>query len=248
MKNKQVTSAVIIIGNEILSGRTKDLNINFLANSLVDIGIDLIEVRIVKDIESDIIFALNELRVKYDFIFTCGGIGPTHDDITSASIAKALGIEIERNKVAENLLINYYSKDKLNEARLKMADIPLGAILLDNPVSSAPGYKISNIFVFAGVPRIMQAMFEAAKEYLIKGDKVYTKSISVYVTEGDIAKELSDLQSRYPEIEMGSYPFIRNERLGTSLVFRSSHTGKLNDSYEIMLKILKDNKIEIDAC
>ncbi|MBL6621194.1 MAG: competence/damage-inducible protein A [Rickettsiales bacterium] len=248
MKNKQVTSAVIIIGNEILSGRTKDLNINFLANSLVDIGIDLAEVRIVKDIENDIIFALNELRVKYDFIFTCGGIGPTHDDITSASIAKALGIEIERNQEAENLLINYYSKDKLNDARLKMADIPVGAILLDNPVSSAPGYKISNIFVFAGVPRIMQAMFEAAKEYLITGDKVYTKSISAYVTEGDIAKELSDLQSRYAEVEMGSYPFIRNERLGTSLVFRSSNTAKLNDSHEIMLKILKDNKIEIDAC
>jgi len=248
MKNKQVTSAVIIIGNEILSGRTKDLNINFLANSLVDIGIDLAEVRIVKDIEKDIIFAVNELRVKYDFIFTCGGIGPTHDDITSASIAKALGINIERNKEAENLLINYYSKDKLNDARLKMADIPVGAILLDNPVSSAPGYKISNIFVFAGVPRIMQAMFEAAKEYLITGDKVYTKSISAYVTEGDIAKELSDLQSRYAEVEMGSYPFIRNERLGTSLVFRSSNTDKLNDSYEIMLKILKDNKIEIDAC
>lgn len=248
MKNKQVTSAVIIIGNEILSGRTKDLNINFLANSLVDIGIDLAEVRIVKDIEKDIIFAVNELRVKYDFIFTCGGIGPTHDDITSASIAKALGINIERNKEAENLLINYYSKDKLNDARLKMADIPVGAILLDNPVSSAPGYKISNIFVFAGVPKIMQAMFEAAKEYFITGDKVYTKSISAYVTEGDIAKELSDLQSRYAEVEMGSYPFIRNERLGTSLVFRSSNTAKLDDSHEIMLKILKDNKIEIDAC
>lgn len=248
MKNKQVTSAVIIIGNEILSGRTKDLNINFLANSLVDIGIDLAEVRIVKDIEKDIIFAVNELIVKYDFIFTCGGIGPTHDDITSASIAKALGINIERNKEAENLLINYYSKDKLNDARLKMADIPVGAILLDNPVSSAPGYKISNIFVFAGVPKIMQAMFEAAKEYFITGDKVYTKSISAYVTEGDIAKELSDLQSRYAEVEMGSYPFIRNERLGTSLVFRSSNTAKLDDSHEIMLKILKDNKIEIDAC
>lgn len=248
MKNKQVTSAVIIIGNEILSGRTKDLNINFLANSLVDIGINLAEVRIVKDIEKDIILAVNELRVKYDFIFTCGGIGPTHDDITSASIARALGIKIERNKEAENLLINYYSKDKLNDARLKMADIPVGAILLDNPVSSAPGYKISNIFVFAGVPRIMQAMFEAAKEFLITGDKIYTKSISAYVTEGDIAKELSDLQSRYVEVEMGSYPFVRNERLGTSLVFRSSHTNKLYESHEIMLKILKDNKIEIDAC
>jgi molybdenum cofactor synthesis domain-containing protein len=248
MQKKQVTAGIIIIGNEILSGRTQDLNINFLANSLSDIAIDLIEVRVVKDIESNIIDAVNQLREKYNYVITSGGIGPTHDDITTSSIAKALGLKVVRDITAQKILENYYPKEKLNDARLKMADIPDGAELLDNPVSAAPGYKIQNIFVFAGVPRIMQAMFHAAKEFMQPGMKVYSKSISVFITEGDIAKDLTKLQVNFPDVEIGSYPYIKNERLGTSLVFRSIDQHKLNECYHLMQDFLNSKKIEIDAC
>lgn len=218
---KTVTAAFIIIGNEILSGRTRDKNLNFLATELTEMGISLIEVRVIRDVQEEIIYAINQLRVKYDYVFTSGGIGPTHDDITASAIAQAFAVELICDPEARRLLEDHYGKEELNEARLKMAHIPNGSILLNNPVSSAPGFKIENVFVMAGVPRIMQSMFIASKEYLSSGSKIYSKVVSAFVSEGGIAQELSKVQREYPNVEIGSYPFIKDKKLGTSLVFRS---------------------------
>jgi molybdenum cofactor synthesis domain-containing protein len=248
MNNDQannINAALIIIGNEILSGRTQDKNLNYIATSLVELGINLVEVRVIKDIEIDIIEAVRALSEKYNYVFTSGGIGPTHDDITTQSIAKAFNLPVIRDKKAESLLRNHYQEKDLNQARLKMADIPKGALLLNNPVSSAPGFKINNVFVMAGVPNIMQAMFNAAKEYLHGGKKTIAKSISVFVTEGDIAEDLTKIQNNYPQIEIGSYPFIKNKELGTSLVFRATDKNTLDNAINDIKKYLRKLNIEI---
>lgn len=229
-----VSAAFLIIGDEILSGRTQDKNLNFLAKELSDIGINLREVRVVPDIEEEIIFAVNALRKKYNYLFTSGGIGPTHDDITSASIAKAFNDKLIKNTEAEAILIHYYGKENVNEARLKMAFVPSSASLLDNPISSAPGFIIENVIVMAGVPEIMRSMFMAAKKDLIGGSKVRSREIVISITESHVAKELSDLQNKFVEVTIGSYPFVG----GTSLVFRSSDLKKLNEAVEKMVNIL----------
>lgn len=239
------SAAFIIIGNEILSGKTKDLNLNFIAVELTKIGINLHEARIVKDIEQDIINSINELRVKYDYVFTSGGIGPTHDDITALAVAKAFKVKLYRDEKAEKLLKQHYKKEQLNAARLKMADIPEGASLLNNPVSAAPGFKIANLFVMAGVPAIMQSMFIAAKEYLVGGTIMQSKMVSAYISEGNIAAKLTDIQNKYPELEIGSYPHIKNERLGTSLVVRGFVLADLNKAYEDILAMLAELRAEI---
>ncbi len=238
---KRVTAAFLVIGNEILSGKTQDLNMNFAAKELTKIGVNMDEARVVRDDEEEIIKAVNELRAKYDYVFTSGGIGPTHDDITALSVAKAFGVKLIRDERAVKLLEEHYPPEKRNDARMKMADIPEGADLLNNPVSSAPGFKIENVFVMAGVPKIMQSMFAACKEYLVGGDPVHAHLVSSYVTEGNIASELSDLQDSYPDIEIGSYPFIKNERLGTSLVFRST-SKEQNEKAANELKVILDAK------
>lgn len=240
------SAAFIIIGNEILSGRTKDLNLNFIACQLTDMGINLMEAKIVKDIESDIIKSVNELRVKYDYVFTSGGIGPTHDDITALAIAKAFKVNLYRDKVAEQLLRDHYTAEQINEARLKMADIPEGASLLNNPVSSAPGFKIGNVFVMAGVPKIMQSMFLATKEHLEGGSKMKSKMVSAFISEGNIALELAEIQDHNPKVEIGSYPYIRNEKLGTSLVVRSFYPAELESAYDAINKMLANKQVEID--
>ena len=214
-------AALLIIGNEILSGRTHDKNLPWLAEQLNEIGVRLAEARVVMDIEEDIIKAVTELSEKYDYVMTTGGIGPTHDDITAECIAKAFGTELELNPQAHELLKGHYKPEDLNEARLKMAHIPIGAQLLDNPVSSAPGFKIKNVFVMAGVPRIMQAMFDSYKSELKGGAKMLAKDFVILKTEGDLAGLVSKLQDDYPETEVGSYPFVRDGQLGTSIVIRS---------------------------
>lgn len=239
------SAAFIIIGNEILSGKTKDLNLNFIAAELTKIGINLHEARIVKDIEQDIINSINELRAKYNYVFTSGGIGPTHDDITALAVAKAFKVKLYRDKKAENLLKKHYKKEQLNAARLKMADIPEGASLLNNPVSAAPGFKIENLFVMAGVPSIMQSMFIAAKEYLVGGTIMQSKMVSAYISEGNIAAKLTDIQNKYPELEIGSYPHIKNEKLGTSLVVRGFVLKDLNKAYKEILAMLAELGAEI---
>lgn len=215
------TACLIIIGNEILSGRTQDKNLAWIANELNIIGIRLMEVRVIPDIEAEIIATVNTCCARFTYVFTTGGIGPTHDDITSACVAKAFGVELHRHPEAAQILEKHYGAEQLNEARLKMADVPLGASLIANPVSAAPGFCMENVYVLAGVPRIMQAMFDNLKSGLAGGSKMLSHTVSVLLTEGSIAHVLGDLQNKYKEVELGSYPFIRQEKLGTSLVMRS---------------------------
>lgn len=234
-ESTNIAAAFLIIGDEILSGRTADENLNFLAQELTAIGINLSEVRVVKDIADDIIFAANQLRTKYDYVFTSGGIGPTHDDITSESIAKAFGDIYEKNEQAAAILEKFYGKENINDAKLKMAYLPRSATLLDNPVSSAPGFRIGNMFVMAGVPKIFQAMFFAAKKELPTGDIVKSVEIKISLGESAIAKELSDLQNNFKEVAIGSYPF----KNGTAIVFRSINDELLENSVDSILKTLK---------
>jgi molybdenum cofactor synthesis domain-containing protein len=239
MTNKDiVTAAFIIIGDEILSGRTQDANLNFLATELTEAGISLKEVRIVPDIEEEIILALNHLRKKFDYIFTSGGIGPTHDDITASSIAKAFGEELILNQQGLEILTHHYGKENLNEARLKMAYTPKNAKLLDNPVSSAPGFRVENVFVMAGVPKIFKAMFFAAKKELTGGKKIKSHEIKTTLTEGVIAKQLTDLQKKYPHITIGSYPFEG----GTALVFRGIDYNNVDKATTEMIEIINQIK------
>lgn len=222
-----VTAAVLIIGNEILSGRTQDANLAFLATSLNEAGVRLMEARIVPDIEADIVAALNALRARWDYVFTTGGIGPTHDDITAESIAKAFGVPLIRHPEAEARLRAYYPADKINDARLRMANTPEGATLLDNPISVAPGFQIGNVFVMAGVPAIMRAMFDGIRHRLRGGAPVQSVSVPAYIAEGTIAHDLGALQARFPEVDIGSYPFFRAGKFGTSLVLRGTDEAKL---------------------
>lgn len=216
------TACLIIIGNEILSGRTQDKNLSHMAIVLNERGIGLREARVVPDIEDEIIAAVNACRAKYTYVFTTGGIGPTHDDITSASIAKAFGVAIHRHPEAERILRAHYTEDQINEARLKMADVPVGATLIDNPVSSAPGYRIENVFVFAGVPRIMHAMLDAVKYTLTEGTPVQMLSITCSLGEGALAAGLTEIQGRFSQVEIGSYPYFKQGVLSTTLVMRST--------------------------
>ena len=216
-------AALIIIGNEILSGRTKDKNLAYLAEWLNEIGIQLHEVRVIRDDEKEIIDCVNLLRKKYDYVFTTGGIGPTHDDITTESIAKAFNVELETNPEALKILQSYYKEGELNEARLKMTLLPKGAELVENPVTKAPGFKMENVFVMAGIPSIMQGMLEGAKAFLKVGNKMTSKSIDVFMPESYVAEELSKMQDNYPEVEIGSYPFNKEGQFGTSLVMRSAN-------------------------
>ena len=220
-------AALIIIGNEILSGRTKDKNLAYLAEWLNEIGIQLYEVRVIRDDEKEIIDCVNLLRKKYDYVFTTGGIGPTHDDITTESVAKAFNVELETNPEALKILQSYYKEGELNEARLKMTLLPKGAELVENPATKAPGFKMENVFVMAGIPSIMQGMLEGAKAFLKIGNKMTSKSIDVFMPESYVAEELSKMQDNYPEVEIGSYPFNKEGQFGTSLVMRSANLDTL---------------------
>jgi molybdenum cofactor synthesis domain-containing protein len=231
-------AALIIIGNEILSGRTKDKNLTYLAEWLNEIGIQLYEVRVIRDDEQEIIECVNLLKNKYDYVFTTGGIGPTHDDITTASIAKAFNVELETNTTALAILKSYYKEGELNEARLKMTLLPQGAELVENPVTKAPGFKMDNVFVMAGIPSIMQGMLEGARKFLQTGSKMASRSRDIFMPESHVANELSKLQDSYPDVEIGSYPFNKDGRFGTSLVMRSIDSNKLDlcsQDLELML-------------
>src|SRR5215510_8021038 len=222
MSARIVTAAVLVIGNEILSGRTKDANLNYLATELTAIGVRLTEARVVADVPEAIIKAVNELRAAYDYVFTTGGIGPTHDDITSECVAKAFGVALIKDPRAVRLLTNHYGEANLTAARLRMAHVPEGASLIDNPVSTAPGFRIGNVYVLAGVPAICQAMFDGLKGGLTRGDPVHSKTVSAHVGEGVIAHDLGALQQRYPNLDIGSYPFFRQGKFGASFVIRGT--------------------------
>ena len=222
-----VTAAVLVIGNEILSGRTRDVNLPYLAVRLNEIGVRLREARVIADVEQEIVDAVNQCRARYDYVFTTGGIGPTHDDITAASMAKAFGLPLILNPEAVARLEAHYAPGMLNEARLRMAHTPEGATLVDNPVSIAPGFQVGNVFVLAGVPSIMQAMFEGLKHRLVGGAPVLSRTVSAFLPEGAIADGLGALQDRYPTLEIGSYPFFRQGKFGTSLVLRGTEPATL---------------------
>jgi len=231
-------AALIIIGNEILSGRTQDKNLSYLANWLNEIGIQLSEVRVIRDEEDIIIETVNYLRKTYNYVFTTGGIGPTHDDITSLSIARAFNVDLEINDKALSILKEYYKDSELTDSRMKMTMIPKGAELVDNPVSKAPGFKMENVFVMAGIPSIMQGMLEGARKHLKRGDVMKSTSVDVFTPESNVAEELKELQNRYAEVEIGSYPFTKENRFGTSLVLRSKDEQLLGECKLELLKII----------
>ncbi|MEE8533838.1 MAG: competence/damage-inducible protein A [Alphaproteobacteria bacterium] len=227
--SRTVTAALLIIGNEILSGRTRDANLPYLAERLNGVGVRLAEVRVVADDEDAIVAAVNALRATCDYVFTTGGIGPTHDDITAAAVAKAFGLPLVRNAQAVTILEVFYkgSDLELNEARLTMADMPEGAELVDNPVSGAPGFSIANVFVLAGVPSIMQAMFEGVKHRLVGGEPMRARTLAVDLPEGAIAAALAAVQNDYPDVEIGSYPYYRSGAFGVKLVLRAVDEARL---------------------
>lgn len=241
------TASILIIGNEILSGRTQDTNLNWLAKELNNCGMRLREARVVADVPEAIIEAVNALRTRHDYVFTTGGIGPTHDDITSECIARAFGVPYERNSEAEAILTQYYTADKLNEARLKMSDMPRGATLIHNPVSAAPGFIMENVFVMAGVPSIMRAMFDGIRHNLKGGKPVQSVTVTTYLTEGTIAKSLTDIQNQYPETDIGSYPFVRDGKIGTSLVARHEDAALLERVKEAITTMVKGYGGEIET-
>jgi len=224
----EYTAALIVIGNEILSGRTQDKNLAFLGQQLEQIGIQLRECRVIPDVEATIINTVKELKDTFTYVFTTGGIGPTHDDITAAAIARCFGTPLSRNQEAVEMMKQYYHGKEISEARLKMADIPDNAILIANPVSGAPGFQLENVFVLPGVPAIMQAMFAGIVDRLTGGDPVLTVNIITNLSESHFAKQLTVIQEKYSDISIGSYPFYRNGRPGVNLVLRSTDTEKLD--------------------
>lgn len=234
-------AAIIIIGNEILSGKTQDVNVQHIALGLADYGIVLKEVRVIPDVEAEIISVVNHLREKYTYVFTTGGIGPTHDDITAKTMAKAFDDEFILHKYAKEMMEQYAQKIniELREDHVRMCYMPKRAVPLFNHATGAPGFKMDNVFVMAGVPYIMQAMFEEAKKHLKKGKPIISKSIVTDISEGKLAKDFGLLQEKYPSIEMGSYPSKKNDKWSTSLVLRGSDVALIEIAMQELLEILE---------
>ncbi len=215
-----VTACVIVIGNEILSGRTRDANLPYLAKRLAALGIRLAEARVIPDRIEAIAATVNETRARYDYVFTTGGIGPTHDDITADAVAQAFGVALEHHPEALAILETQYAEGEFNEARRRMTRVPAGGTLIHNPVSKAPGFQIENVFVMAGVPMIMKEMFEGIRDRLVGGAPMLTRTIASGLAEGQLAGRLGDLQARFPAIDIGSYPYYRAGRFGVAIVLR----------------------------
>ena len=226
-KPNTVTAAILVIGDEILSGRTKDKNIGYIAEYLTNIGIDVKEVRVVADEEPEIVAALDALRHRYTYVFTTGGIGPTHDDITADCVAKAFGVTIDVDPRARAMLLTRIAEKDLNEARLRMARIPAGADLIVNKVSSAPGFRIGNVHVMAGAPSIMQAMLDEVAPTLKTGIRMLSETVKANCREGDIGTPLGEIAKVHPDVMIGSYPFQDDGRPNTNIVVRSRDAQKL---------------------
>jgi len=228
MSKSEYTACVVVIGNEILSGRTQDANLQYLAKKLTDWGVRLKEARVIPDIEEVIVRTINEVRAAFDYVFTTGGIGPTHDDITADAVAKAFGVKLVCHQETFRKMEAVYKPGEFNAARQKMCDIPEGASVIENAVSIAPGFQMGNVFVLAGVPAIMRAMVDTLRNRLVGGPPIQSRTVSVYLAEGVIADGFATLQKQYPAIDMGSYPFYRAGRFGTSLVLRGTETASLD--------------------
>ena len=246
-KIKKINASILIIGNEILSGRTQDKNVSFISNWLNSkCGISVREVRIIPDEEKIITKNILFLSKKFNYVFTTGGIGPTHDDITAQSISKALKVKYEYHKNAYKILEKYYGKKKFNDGRKKMAKMPRGAKLIYNPSSTAPGFITKNVFSLPGVPSILNSMIENCKRYLIKGLKVNSKTINIFTVESNIAKQLGKIQKKYKKfVDIGSYPFFRLGKVGVSIVSRSTSKKKLVEVNKDLMKVINLKKIKI---
>ena len=242
MTKQNPTACALIIGNEILSGRTQDVNLNYIATRLTEHGVQLAEARVIPDVEDVIVSTLNECRSKYDYIFTTGGIGPTHDDITAECVAKAFGVPLVQHPGARALLEDLFKARniELNEARLRMANTPEGAQLVENPVSGAPGFRMENVYVLAGVPSIMKAMFESALSEIGGGKPIESRTVIAFLPEGTLAGPLRSLQGDYPDIDMGSYPFYKVGRYGSNLVLRGTDSGRLGEAVDRLVKMVGD--------
>lgn len=228
--SQPVTACVLIIGNEILSGRTQDINLNHLATTLGQWGVTIREARVIPDVEDVIVHAVNEVRQQFDYVFTTGGIGPTHDDITALCIAKAFGVELYQNEEIAARIRQRPAPDDVMANRLLMARVPQGAHLIDNPTGGPQGFAMENVYVMAGIPMVMQAMLSSLEGKLRRGLIVMSRSIRAYMGESQIAGELGRIQEDHPDLDIGSYPFFRDERYGTVLVVRGTESDSINSA------------------
>jgi len=235
-------ACLVIIGNEILSGQTQDANMAFLGEQLNEIGISLDEARVVPDVPERIISTVNQVRGEFDYVFTTGGIGPTHDDITSQCIADAFSVALILHPDAHKAMVDFYGEGNLNQARLRMAHVPDGAILIENDISIAPGYQIDNVYVMAGVPKIMQAMFTKLAPRLVGGKPVISRTISSEAKEGDIAADLGGIQTAFGDIDIGSYPFMGRGGTGVRIVMRSVDEFRLDQCALKVSELLKKHQ------
>jgi molybdenum cofactor synthesis domain-containing protein len=244
-KNTKVNAAILIIGNEILSGRTQDTNTSTLAIWLNSIGVKVGEVRVIPDIEKTIIDILNTLRTTYDYVFTTGGIGPTHDDITAESVSKAFGLKYEIHKKAYKILEAYYKPGEFNEGRQKMVWMPENANLILNPTSGAPGFNVKNVFCLPGVPSILKSMLGGLTNRIVGGKPILSLTISLRTVESEIASALTKVQNDNKDVEIGSYPFFQAGKLGVSIVIRSEDKSKIDNCNSEILKFIKEKNIEV---
>jgi molybdenum cofactor synthesis domain-containing protein len=245
IKETKVNAAILIIGNEILSGRTQDTNTSTLAIWLNSIGVKVGEVRVIADIEETIISTLNHLRNSYNYVFTTGGIGPTHDDITAESVSKAFGLKYEIHQEAYKILESYYKPGEFNEGRQKMVWMPSNANLILNPTSGAPGFNIENVYCLPGVPSILKSMLGGLKNNIVGGDPILSKTISLRTVESEIANSLTKIQNKNKDVEIGSYPFFQAGKLGVSIVLRSENQNRIDECNSEILKFVNEKKIEI---
>ena len=244
-KNTKVNAAILIIGNEILSGRTQDTNTSAIAKWLNSIGVKVEEVRVIPDIEKTIINTLNLLRTTYDYVFTTGGIGPTHDDITAESVSKAFNLKYEIHKKAYKILESYYKPGEFSEGRQKMVCMPENANLILNPTSGAPGFNVENVFCLPGVPSILKSMLGGLTNVIVGGAPILSLTISLRTVESEIAKPLTKVQNNNQDVEIGSYPFFQAGKLGVSIVIRSEDKSKINNCNSQILKFVNEKKIEV---
>ena len=242
---KEIIAGIIIIGNEVLSGRTQDINTSTIATWLNTLGIEVKEVRIIPDVEEIIIDTVNKLRKKFNYVFTTGGIGPTHDDITAESISNAFNLEYGFHNEAFSILENYYKPGEFTEGRQKMAKMPTTAKLIINPSSGAPGFYVENVFCLPGVPSILKSMLGGLNNILVGGDPVISKTLNLRTVESEIAKSLSNVQNQNNDVEIGSYPFFRAGKLGVSIVLRSTDQKKIDHCNDQILEFVKEKDIEI---
>ena len=244
-KNTKVNAAILIIGNEILSGRTQDTNTSTLATWLNSIGVKVKEVRVVPDDEKIIIDTLNLLRKSYNYVFTTGGIGPTHDDITAESVSKAFNRKYQIHKEAFKLLEAYYKPGEFNKGRQKMVWMPEGAELILNPTSGAPGFNVDNVFCLPGVPSILKSMLGGLKNKIVGGEPILSHTISLRTVESEIANSLTKIQEKNKDVEIGSYPFFHAGKLGVSIVIRSEDQSKIDLCNSEILEFVNEKKIEL---